>query len=226
MIHRFVHNILTAGVAAISADLTLLDDLFQADYLLTAAETAVIKTLWGTKPLKVINGYARRDSDFPVVAIALSGEAESQNFIGDDAPQIEDEDDPYDGADVESAIWQHNYDLLIYTHHPDVTAYYYEIVKSILLAGYDALTGKDCFEYKLSGMDLAPDPGYLPDNLYARKMAFSCQREFQRIDRASLADKGTKTAGMHIDSAGRAGDVDDLGDVKTNITPYTDTEGD
>ena len=223
MIHRFVHNVLTAGVIAITADLSLLDDLFN-DYLLTAKEIAMIKTLWGTKPLNVINGYARRDTDFPAVAIVLAGENEAVNFIGDDAPQIEDEEDPYNGADVESAIWAHNYHLFIYTGHPDVTAYYYEIVKGILLAGLDTLTEKDCFEYKFSGMDLAPDPGYLPDNLYARQMVFGCQREFQRVDRASLAGKGTSVAGMHVDSSGRAGDVDDLGDVKTNITPYTEGE--
>ena len=219
MIHRYLHSILTTGVTNITDDPTLLDDLFEANYGLEATEVDAVKEYWAEKPLNVVNGFARRDSDFPLIAITLASEQETQHFLGDSAGQEEDPEDEFYQYDIESAIWGHVYRLLIYTDHPDVTAWYYEIVKTILLSGLNILTGEGCFEYRMNGAELAPDPRYIPEHLYGRVLTFSCEREFQRVDRRSRIMKGFAVEGIHID---RSGSPNDVGGVKTLVVPYSE----
>lgn len=216
MLHRFLFNVLKTGLTAVKDDPRILDDLFAEGYQLDSSESEAIKTYFLAKPPTVINGYARQDTIFPAIAIVLSSEREAQNFLGDSAGQVMDDSD-LDGADIDSAIWEYSYNLLIYSEHPDVTAYYYEITKSIMLAGYDYLTENGMFEFTLSGTELAPDPRYLPEHLFARQLQFKCQREFQRIRRDSLLLKAWKLSGIHVDKGGSPRDV---GEVKTNVTIY------
>ena len=217
MIHRYLHYLLTEGIAAINQDLTILESFFRDTYDTEEAEIAAIKTYWQANPLNVVTGYPRTTSKFPLVAIVLAQEAETTNFIGDVTGQITDELDPFYGADTEGSIWQHTYQLLTYSDHPDVTSYYYELIKYILLENHDYLTNKGLFDYKYSGADLAPDPAYLPAHLFARVLTFSCQRENSIVDRSSRFGKAFAVRGIHVDSSGSNSDV---GEVDTNVTPY------
>lgn len=219
MIQRYLYDILTQGVAAISANDKILDDLFERDYALDATEVAAIKTYFANDPPTVINGYARIDTDFPCYAIVLGGEGESITFLGDSAGQIEDTTDPLLHADIDSSVWDHNYNIFVYTEHPDLTAYYYEIAKSIMIANFTALANLGgLFNFTLSGTELAPDPAYLPEHLHVRQLQFKCSREFQYIDRDSLRAKAFQVGGVHIDKTGSPSDV---GGVKTLVTTYT-----
>lgn len=218
MIQRFLFLALQDGIAQISADLTLLDDLFAELYELDPTEVASIKTHFAAKPPKVIHGYAPRNVEPPVFSIVLMNEGESATFLNNDALQICDPDDPDFGADVKASIWQHSYHILTYTEHPDVTSYYYEIAKSILLASTDFFVERDLFDIQMSGQDLMPDPRYIPEHLFARRMVFNCDRQFRRVDRASKAGKAFKVAGIHIDESGSPSDV---GGVKTLVEPIS-----
>lgn len=221
MIHRILHDVLTDGIAVIKADITLLEELFAEHYEIEATETAAIREYFEANGFNVINGYARSDSVFPLVSIVMASEGESQNFLADDAGQILDEDDPYVGADIEAAIWEHVFHLYVFTGNPDITAAYYELVKVVLLAGLDTFTEDGCFAYHMSGMDLAPDPRYVPEHLFVRQLVFKCQREFQRVDKDSRLTKAFQVGGIHIDSSGSPGDV---GGVKTLVTPYSEDD--
>jgi hypothetical protein len=218
MIHRYIHHILTTGVALYKADTRLVDDLFQELYELETTEIAAIKTYFLANGLNVYNGYPRRDSKIPYVAIILAQETESETFIGDYAGMITEDGHALYGADVEGSIWNHVFHLPIVSEHPDVTSYYYELVKTLLLVGLRYLTDQECFQFSFSGMDLAPDPKYIPEHLFVRQLVFSCQRQFSRIDRDSRLTKAFQVAGIHIDSSGSPSDV---GGVETLVTPYT-----
>jgi len=222
MIQRYLFDLLTQGKDAILANSKLLDDIFERDYALDATEVAAIKTAFANDPPTIINGYARQDTDFPCYAIVLGGEGESVTFLGDSAGQIDDETDPLYRADIDSSVWDHNYNIFIYTEHPDLTAYYYEIAKSIMVAGFRTLANVGAlFNFTLSGTELAPDPAYLPEHLHVRQLAFKCSREFQYIDRDSLLSKAFQIAGIHVDKTGSPSSV---GGVKTLVTTY-DAEG-
>jgi len=224
MIHRYLHQLLTEGVAKMLADPSLLDDLFLANYALAKAEVDSIKTFFATHPPEVINGFARVDSNFPLYAITLSNEVESLQFLADDGGMITDIEDPLYGADIETAIWTHAYEILIYTEHPDVTAYYYEIAKYILLAGLRILSDEGAFEFEMSGGDLAPDPKYLPEHLFARRITFKTDREFQIIDKNSRLFKAFQVSGIHLDRSGSPNDVGDINDGVTTYRPGEDDE--
>lgn len=217
MIHRLLHTILTSGIQTIVDDVSLLDDLFERNYVLEDSEVDAIKEYYAEHPPEIINGYARKDSDFPLVAIVLADEGESESFLADDAGPVLDEDSPYVNSDISAAIWSHTYNFLIYTDHPDISTYYYEIVKMIILGGLPILIDDGCFEFSLRGGDLAPDPKYLPQHLFARQLTFTCQRELQILDRNSRLLKAFRIGGIYVDSSGSNRDV---GEVNTNVNLY------
>lgn len=220
MIHRYLHDLLTTGIAAIQADPSLLDDIFLGNYLIDTSEAEAIRTYFADHPPNVVNGYARKDTAFPAISIVLGTEQESESFIGRSAGLIADEEDQNYQHDLEAAIWTHSYRLMVFAEHPDVAAYYYEITKTIVLNGLDTLLDLGCFDFSFSGTDLIPDPAYLPAHLYGRQILFGCSHEFQSVDYSSRLLKGFQVSGMHIDKAGAPGEV--VGDVNTNIIPVSE----
>ena len=218
MIHRYIHNVLTTGVAAYLADPRLVDDLFDQLYAVETSESAAVKTYFLDKGLNVYNGYPRLDAKLPFVAIILASEGEAETFIGNYAGMITEDGDALYGAEVSGAVWDHVYHLPVVSEHPDVTAYLYELVKILLLAGLEYLIDQECMDFSFSGQDLAPDPRYIPERLFVRQLVFSCKRQFLRIDRDSRLTKAFQISGLHVD---RSGSPSDVGDVQTLVTPYT-----
>lgn len=216
MIERFIYMALRNGITQIEEDPSLLELLFRDLYELDTAEVEAIKTVFAAKTPKVLHGYAPRDVEVPCYSIILQSESESVRFLNDDAPQIDDIDDIDFGADVKSTVWEHSYQILTYTEHPDVTAYFYQIAKSIILAQGDFFDNHGVFNIQLSGQDLMPDPRYIPEHLFARNLTFRCDDEFLRVDRESLGGKAFTIGGLHIDNTGSPSEV---GGVKTLITP-------
>lgn len=212
MIQRFLFNVLSAGLSAIQADLDLLDDVFD-QFGLSDTELTAIKTWFRENPPTVKHQYARTDDTFPLYSIVLGNEEESDLFIGNDGGlQVMDDDDPDRGADVKSSLWQHTYDILSYSDHPDGTTYLYEVQKAIFLSADLA----DCglHSYHFSGMDLSPATPYIPAHLFARIFSIRAKREFERIDRTTALGKAYKVGGIHID---RSGSPSDVGNVKTLV---------
>lgn len=221
MIQRYLYSLLTTGIETYQADEALLDDLFEELYELESSEIQAIKTYFQSKGLRVVNGYPRRTTDWPAVAIILAGESEFEPYVGNYAGIIDDGE--LMGAEIEGSIWRHNFQLPVATEHPDVTAYLYEMIKSILFAGLQTLLNLGCFQFTFEGADLAPDTRYMPEQLFVRQLTFGCSREFALIDRQSRLGKAFRVAGIHVDSAGSPGDV---GGVKTLVEPYGEGEAD
>ncbi len=212
MIQRFLFDVLSSGLAAIQADLDLLDDVFN-QYGLSAKELGEIKTWFKDNPPLVKHQYARTDDTFPLYSIVLSNEEETDLFIGNDGGlQVLDDDDPDRGVDVKSSIWQHTFHILCYSEHPDGTTYLYEVAKAIFLTADLADCGLHTAYF--SGMDLSPATPYIPSHLFARIFAIRAQREFERKDRTTAIGKAYKVGGIHVD---RTGSPSDVGNVKTLV---------
>jgi len=223
MIHRYLHAILTTGIAAYKADPALVDDLFDSLFDLEDNEVTAIKTYFLEKGLSVYNGFPRVNSEPPYVAIILHQEGESDTFMGNYVGMITEDGHALYGADVEGSIWSHVYHLPVVTPHPDITSYMYEMVKVILLAGLGTLIDQECMDFSFSGMDLAPDPRYIPERLFIRQLVFQCKRQFAWIDRDSRLTKAFEVSGIHID---RSGSPRDVGGVETLVTPYAEGDDD
>lgn len=219
MIQRYLIDILQDGFDAFTADPLLLEDIFLENYGLSTSEVAAIKTYYAAHPVLLVNGYARQDNRYPAIAITLGNEGESQTVLGDDAGMVEDATDPNYRCDINSAIWEHTYFLTVISEHPDVTAYYYEMAKIILLSGLEVLTEKGLASIKVQGQELMLDPAYMPEHLFMRRIIFTCERELQQISRNSRLSKAFRVGGIAVDKSGSPSDV---GEVNTNVIPYFD----
>lgn len=221
MINRYLYSILQEGIAAIEEDLTVLDELFQYNYILSDEELNMCKNYFKANSFNVVNGFPRSDSKFPLVAITLSADSEADYFLNDDVGYVEDVPEQFEGMDLKSTIWSYSYQLLIYTEHPDITAYYYEIVKSILLANVSTFVDLRCFQISVSGSELAPDLKYLPEHLFSRQITFNCQSEFTRFDKESKVYKAFKVTGIHID---KNASKRDIGNIPANVGVYEENQ--
>lgn len=219
MINRYLKTILDNGVEVIQNDLSVLDELFQQQFILGEEAANEIKTYFANKGLNVVTGYPRSDSSFPLVAITLLSDNESEYFLNDDAGYMDTSDDPHFGEDIKTTIWDYVYQLFVYTEHPDITAYYYEIVKSILLISLDQLIDLDVFNFSLGGSELAPDLRYMPEHIFVRQLTFKCSSEFQRFDKESRWLKAFAVRGISVD---KNASKRDTGSVITNVTPYSE----
>jgi hypothetical protein len=213
MIQRYIYDIISQGVASLVSDTRVLDEIFDENFCLDDTEVAAIKTYVANHPLTVVNGYSRTSTKPPICAITLMSENEGEQVLGNAGFPVE--DGIYAGADVEATFWDSQFGITIFSENPDITAYYYEIVKQVLFDGYAVLQRLGCFAFKMSGADLAPDPQYDPEHFFARQITFNVSRERRRTRYDSLIGKGFKVAGLHVDSSGSPSDV---GNVQTLIT--------
>ena len=217
MIQRVLYNVLKRGIAEITSDVSILEDLFGNQYELDATEVASIKKLWETRPPRVVHGYADADQQFPLFCITLLGERETDKFIGDSAGDIIDTADSNYPAEQVSSIWGHDYSVWVYAEHPDVTLYYYEIAKLIIQTAGSVFVENAIMDVDVSGMDMAPDERYIPAHLFVRQLKFSCKRELLRIDQASKLGRAFRITGIHVD---RSGSPSDVGGVSTNVSVF------
>lgn len=217
MIQRFIDTVLKQALANIAKDReAILLELFRDELGIDEkTELDSIIDVFKNTPPKVILGYPRADSDFPLYSITLGTEGASEGFLEDGAGQVEEDDDPEFGADKKAEIWNHSYSVWCYAEHPDVCGYIYEVAKAALaLNAHDYLIGKGLWNIKLSGMEMAPDPRYAPENLFLRQLVLRCDKEFQLLDRNSKIGKAFKVSGIHVDNSGSSRDV---GGVKTKV---------
>ena len=219
MIHRLLQQVIKTGVAAYAADNDLIDDLFSEVFSLDAGERTAIKAYFAAHTLAVVNGYPRSNQVFPMAAIILAQEGEAEQFLGNYLGMVDEEGNTLYGADFEGSMWEHTFQIPVASEHPDITTYYYELVKKSLLAGLPSLVEEGCYGFKLGGADLAPDPRYIPEHLFVRQLTFTFKRPFFHLDRASRLAKAFRVSGLHVD---RSGSPSDVGAVKTNIGVYTD----
>lgn len=215
MIQRFIYAALKQGIEEIKADPAILQHLFGDHFSLTETEVQAIQKVFDEKTPHVVHGFLPLDAKLPAYSITLQNEEEAETVLGDEAGIIDDPDDPDYGADVYASIWSHNYNVLCYAEHPDVTSYLYEAAKAIFLSAKPIFIDEALFEIHLSGMDLAPDPRYIPEHLFVRQLGFRCQREFQQVDYLSKLRKAFRVRGLHVD---RSGSPSDVGGVKTLVT--------
>lgn len=226
MIQRFLGKVLSAGLAEIQADLTLLDDVFE-QYGLSATELTAIREWFQAHPPSVKFQFARTDDVFPLYAIVLGGEEESGLFIGNDgtAARFDGEgligpDDPDFGLDIKSSVWSHTYQVLCCSSgHPDGALYLYEVAKAIFVSANLSECG--LHSTKFSGMDLSHATEYLPENIFIRVFQIKGEREFERLDRGSRVGKAFRIEGLHIDKTGSPSDV---GGVQTLVTVTTEDD--
>lgn len=195
---RIVRRLMQLGVDTITANPSMIDFILQgpnegdngSGY--TDADLAEVKASWARNKASVLIGYARTDSPFPVWAITLQGDNPATDFLGmggyneTDAEIL---DGLGLGANPVEALAHVRTDtifgILVYHEHPDMAAAHYRILRYILNVGRMFLIKNGLDSPAISGAELAPDPRYLPDALYVRRVTLTVQvDEYWRTDDA------------------------------------------
>jgi len=218
MIQRIIYDVLTQAIELVNQQPEILEDLFEENYSLTRAEVDGIKQFFREQTPRVIHGWARSDSEFPLYSIVLQREGETDTVLGDDAGTVDTPGDPDFGADCYTALWEHTYDVMCFAEHPDSVQYMYEVAKAAFYATAQGFISEGIFDLHLSGGDVGPDPRYVPEHLFLRRLTLTCQREFLRTDKRSKFAKAFRVAGIHVVREGAPGE--ELGGVTGKVTPY------
>ena len=126
------------------------------------------------QPPVLVHGYPRVDGPFPCWALTLGGESIEQDYLGKDAPFLDSEGDRFFDArtgeivDPRARRLQYRYNFLVIVDHPDITVYYYHLLKQILMSNQTKLEAADVEDMSFTGADMVPDPRYLPHDVFAR----------------------------------------------------------
>lgn len=155
-----------------------------------APEVDALLSLWSDaeKRPQVVHGYARIGGRFPSYNIVLSGEGQDQQYIGqslgfedhlDEAKALVDRVEKALGRQVKCGVerWKFDYSIFVYAEHPEVCLSCYNVLRSIFIGSQKKLLEEGAEmpaeTPAFSGMDLAPDPRYQPENLFARQFNVS-----------------------------------------------------
>lgn len=164
------------------------------------------------RPPTVVLGYPRTTVELPIVSIVLGEESESEtrsigNYVGESLPG---EKGPY--AEYVGIHFQQTYNIFCYAEHPVVCAYLYHFIKLILIAAQDSMVKAGIVDPHLSGGDLAPDEGYVPENVFARVIRLSCQ-SLSSVPVLKLDPAGFRVSGVFMEDVVVDG-------VRGGVSPY------
>lgn len=235
-VERYLLRLLRSEVERLAGDEDLLRYYFESvfDPTLPVRERNEYVANFMRQPPAVTIGYPRASATFPVIAIILSEESETQNTIGDFLGETlgDDTDDPY--ADYVGAVFEAQHGCYVYAEHPDVCLYLYHFVKMILLGGKDWLLSQGVIEASISGGELSPQEGYLPENIFLRTVNVRTVAPFA-VPRPALADaRKARVVGLYRDDVvvdGVRGGVHSYpegfpdGDYNGETTTYDDRDG-
>lgn len=182
---RPILTLLNLGVDAITADTALLDDILSGS--LEAAELAKAKTLFGTNPPRVIQGFPRAGATLPCYALTLASDAILQDYIGQGEEALYDLLDPDERAGVKfKRRITGVFTIFVYAEHPDVCGWLYRVLRRVVNLGTRWLEARGLADPVVTGADLAPDPRYTPENVYVRRLTLAVEYEDDWDDQDGL----------------------------------------
>lgn len=172
---RVIYRLLRLGVDAITEDLgislpgeTVIDDILRQ--LEDDAEKAKARAYWAEHPPDVVQNYPRMGiNTFPLYAVTLTSESDEKDYIGVGEHDTLDDNDVKIGRQF-SQWTAGKFTIYVYAEHPDICAWYYRILRRIVLAGFPYMVKHGLDKPTLDGSDLVPDPRYTPDNMFVRRL--------------------------------------------------------
>lgn len=191
MFERVIFNAIKNGIEGYSANPVLITELFNLVNCLSLSESEKIREFWEARPPEVHHGYAQTESKFPAYFVTLTGENQAQQYLGNAVGEF---------GSRHGSIYSTTVTVLVYADHPDVCLYMYQILKAIFVL-QERYIRETALTLELSGSDLAPDNGYVPNGLFARRFTVAAQTEYN-IEVPANELLAFKIAGVHADPDG------------------------
>jgi len=172
------------------------------------------------RPPTLTHGYPRQGGPFPQWALTLASENESNFYIGDDGSPVDEDGMPFfdaDGKPGECKVVRvkYAYNFLVIADHPDLTLYYYHLLKYLLRKRIRYLLSKSLDNVQISGADLAPDARYLPHDVFVRVLTVTLETDETWVESVATGLRADKVRGIHVDDGG--GVTEGAGSVKAGV---------
>lgn len=173
------------------------------------------------RPPTLTHGYPRQGGPFPQWALTLASEHDSNFYIGDDGSATDEDGNPYfdeDDAPGEAKVVRvkYAYNFLVIVDHPDLTLYYYHLLKRLVRKRIRYLLQNGLDNIQLSGADLAPDARYLPHDVFVRVLTVTLETDESWVETVAGGLRGVKVRGIHVDDGG--GRTEGEGSVEAGVT--------
>ena len=185
MIERLYFTAVEQGFRVLRANPTRIERFFAAQGL-SQTEIRSIRDWFEAASPSVNQAYPRHGvSKLPGVFIVLDEEGEQQKFLDDSAGYLSMEEAMLDGmpelagVEIKSSLYQYKHHLLIVADNPDKCLYLYHIVRYILTKQRDELERHGLLFSQFSGGDAAPDPDYLPETFFVRRLTIKAMAQAQ-----------------------------------------------
>lgn len=220
LIERIILSILRTEVDRLSKDEEECTRFFSHffDPIVGPDERKQFATNFQNRPPNVVLGYPRTTADFPCVSVVLASDDETQNAVGDYISQTEpDEKGP--AEEYVGAIFTQSHMIYVYAEHPDVVIYLYQFVKLCLFGAKQALLEAGCTEIVLSGGELSPDQGYIPENMFVRYLQLRANTLITVPKLLAYDPRRLRITGIFMDDQVVDG-------VRGGVTPYAASETD
>jgi len=236
MIERAIYRIINAKLEWFKADSGQRFERFLINELRLEASEAAKGNLYfaggeddsgntiEARPPSIVHGYARTGGPFPCYALTLGSERESQAYLGQDGLVLDDDGfrylDPETGEIVDPKVRrvEYTFNILVMADNPDVTLWYYHLLKRIILSSAEDFLESDMEVPIVSGADLAPDPRYLPHDIFARQLTLVIEGEECWTE--ALEGFASIISGIAIDDSGQS---ETTSGTKALITTYTES---
>lgn len=137
---------------------------------------------WGGPPT-VMHGYPRYPGPLPCYCLVLMDDGIKNKFLGDDGGTIGDEEEKWTDLDGEDALPQvkyssYRFEIGVYVYdNPDICVYYYHLLRFMLFDRAESFHELGISNVEFTGRDVAPDPKYLPENIWARVTSLTVETE-------------------------------------------------
>lgn len=185
MLERLYFSAISQGLAELRANPLRIEKFF-ASLGLAQTEIRSIRTWFEVAEPSVNQAYPRHGiSKFPGIFIVLDEEGEQQKFLDDSAGFLTSDEAEAMGAlelagvEIKSSLYQYKHHLLIVADNPDKCLYLYHIVRYILTKQRDELERHGLLYSQFSGGDAAPDPDYLPETFFVRRLTIKAMAQAQ-----------------------------------------------
>jgi hypothetical protein len=240
MVERILYDVVGAGLDWYRADAARFERFLLNDLRLDADEAARARGYFegdatadpvvDPRPPTLIHGFARTGGPFPCIALVLGRERIAQDYLGRDAPMLDSDEekfqDPETGAwiDPKARRMAYTFQFHVYAGHPDVTVYYYQLLKKVIMSQLDVLEDNDVEDLEFEGNDLAPDPRYLPSDVFGRMLSVTVNGDELWAEEIE-GGYGTQVDGLHV-ADGLAEDDDagiEDGSPSKSVTPYVES---
>lgn len=151
------------------------------------------------QPPTVVLGYPRVTAEFPVFAVILESEQETDETVGDYLGQTLPDEIVSEPAEYEGAVWEHTYGIYIYAENPDVCVYLYQFAKMVLFGAKLALTQSGLIDPSFSGGELSPEEMYVPEHMYSRVLRVTAKAVMSVPALLSVDPARVRLGGLFLD---------------------------